>query len=95
MEKVNRVIIESNGAFKSERALKEHISTVLVSKKMRKAWGLKIKGFNATTRRKAKAGHHSRGGLASAKLLTPAQRSLIASKAAKKRWKAYRVQHGQ
>jgi hypothetical protein len=94
MEKIDRVIVESS-SFKSERALKHHISSVLVSEKMRKAWGLTIKGYNATMARERKRGKDSRGGLARAKLLTPAQRSLIASKAAKKRWKAYRVQHGQ
>jgi hypothetical protein len=106
MEKIDRVIVESS-SFKSERALKHHISSVLVSEKMRKAWGLTIKGYNATMARerkrgkaektrfqangKANGGHHARGGIARAKLLTPAERSAIASKAAKKRWKAWRA----
>jgi hypothetical protein len=102
MERISRVIVEGNGAFKSERHLKNILTRVLTTSGKS---GLKIKGFNATMARdrkrgktangKANGGHHARGGIARAKLLTPAERSAIASKAAKKRWKAYRVQHGQ
>jgi hypothetical protein len=83
-----RAIVEVDSDDWSERDL-----AAAVRKRVPARW--KVKGFRVTmghkANGKANGGHHARGGIARAKLLTPAQRSAIASKAAKKRWKEHRA----
>jgi hypothetical protein len=101
------IVEASGDVFKSERDLSKRLTRALGTVLRGSPFSLKIKGFNATMARerkrgkaektrfqangKANGGHHARGGIARAKLLTPAERSAIASKAAKKRWKAWRA----